>query len=263
MLLLSLDISARGGKRKQKRGGKQRISQARDSFQDHAVRVRKGCSRFRAKEDEVSLLLLAGDLILCSSHPPCPGSSITSTSSWKGTSAGKVRVLEGAQGGQHPGFCYFRDPREQQRTLKSGSRGNQSPVCCSEPVLRSRLRFHTSAQSCPLQPDPGDNVPILPLETRAGCGLELQDDAPGPREDDKGQLAGIKTKQQQIKKKHTPDQTKKTHLNHKNAVRFGSGKRNPWLWLPKSSGAALGQLCVQGGLLSSSSSAISAGLGSN
>lgn len=70
MPLLSLDISGRG------RGGTKKGRKAKDFpgqrlFPGSCSSCPKGCSRFTAKEDEVSLLLLAGDLILCCSHPPC------------------------------------------------------------------------------------------------------------------------------------------------------------------------------------------------
>lgn len=115
---------------------------------------------------------------------------------------------------------------------KTRQQGNQSPVCCSSPVLGTKP---------PITARPShDNAAILPLETRAGCGLELQHDAPGPEEEGKGQLAGMKTKQQEIKSstpqtrpKNPPQPQKHCPHGPRLPVSFGSGKRNPWLCLPK------------------------------
>lgn len=177
----------------------------------------------------------------------CPRSSITSTSSCKGTSLG---LLERSGGWKAPEVgsilvsVIYRIQRSS-RHCKTWQQGNQSPASCSSPVLGTKLSITARPSH--------DNAAILPLETRAGCGLELQHDAPGPGEEGKGQLAGMKTKQQQIKistpqtKPKNSSQPPKTLSPLAQApVSFGSGKSNPWLCLLKERGC----FGLQRGLLS-------------
>lgn len=216
----------------QKRGGKLRISQARDSVQDRAVRVRKaapGSQQRRKKFPSCCWQLISSCGVvhtLPASRCLPPRSSITSTSSWQGTS---VVCWKGQGAGWDPGwaaswFLFFTGCEgAAEDTVRPGSRGNQSPVRCSEPrpgepapLSHLSTKLPVTARARP------DNAAILPLETRAGRGLELQHDAPGPEEEDKGQLAGIKIKQQQIQR-NTPQTKPKSHLSHKNAVPIGPG----------------------------------------
>lgn len=92
-------------------------------------------------------------LISSAPLPPCcpsPGSSITSSQE---ASAGKVRALAGTQGGQHPGFCYLWEAREQQRTLKPGGAGDESLLPAWRALLShlgSRAPVSSRAVTMPL-----------------------------------------------------------------------------------------------------------------
>lgn len=114
-------------------------------------------------------MLLAGDLILGCSHPPAPtarprGAASPALHPEKDQQplAGKVRVLEGTQGGQHPGFCYLWDLREQQRTLENLAAGERKSLraAVESPILGNRLLFHTSATK----------LPIIARSGRLQCG---------------------------------------------------------------------------------------------
>lgn len=227
MPLLSLDTSGRG-EEKQRRGGKLRISQARDSFQDHAVRVRKaapGSQQRRMKFRCWQVISSRAVHTLPASGCLCPRSSITSTSSCKGTSLG---LLERSGGWKAPEVgsilvsVIYRIQRSS-RHCKTWQQGNQSPASCSSPVLGTKLPITARPRH--------DNADILPLETRAGCGLELQHDAPGPGEEGKGQLAGMKTKQQQIKISTPQTKSKKLISTTKNTVPTGPGSCQLWQWI--------------------------------
>lgn len=136
---------------------------------------------------------------------------------WKGRGAGR-----------HPRwaaswFLLFIGSKGAAGRCKTWQQGNQSPASCSSPVLGTKLSITARPRH--------DNADILPLETRAGCGLELQHDAPGPGEEGKGQLAGMKSKQQQIKISTPQTKPKKLISTTKNTVPTGPGSCQLWQWI--------------------------------
>lgn len=102
-----------------------------------------------------------------------------------------------------------------------------SPERCSEAGLTPR---HKAPHYSPSQ---ARQYCHSSRERQAACGLELQHDAPGPEEEDKGQLAGIKTKQQQTKRnilqtkqKNSPQPQNHCPLWPRLPASFGSGRSN-------------------------------------
>lgn len=140
----------------------------------------KVCSRFAAQEDEVSPLLLAGDLICCAHTLPASGrrawgSSISSTSSREG-SAAACRKGQGA--GRDPGWAAswllasMGSEGAAEDTVKPGSGGKGEPS-----RGRERPRSHLGSEA---SPGVVTKPPFFPRLTRVGCGLELRQDAQVP-----------------------------------------------------------------------------------
>lgn len=176
---------------------------------------------------------------------PAPGSSITSTSSWRRTPAvcWKGQGAGRDQGWAASWFLLFRGCEgAAEDTVKPGSRGNQSSACPGEPALLSHL-----GTKLPIIARPNGTMQTFFPWMWAGAAARCSRARGGGQ----GPISRYSNKATTNKKKHTPDQAKKlTSTTIKQRPHWhrlpASGKANPCLCLPKPSGLLWGS-CVSAG----------------
>lgn len=195
----------------------------------------KVCSRFTVKEDEVSLLLLAGDLICCCSHPAClrlpvlgeqhhqhfiPGRLFSGlperSGCWKGPRVGSilVSVIYGKRGSSR-GHCKTWQQGKMRAFTGQGASRPREPAPLSHLGSKAPHRGGYNASILP-----SANASRMWAGAASGCtsaGLW--------HEEEDGQLTDIKIKQKQTKKPR-PKQQQQKKISPR---QYKHCPRSPWL----------------------------------